>query len=136
MSTAKYQQEQKRESHDRRAPYWAAAMFVFGLAGVSTVWIDMGAFWKGYVLDITGPAWNYILFRGLFTSWADNAWTRFFTPTRTFVIFISVSFGIEAAQYLRLYPATFDPWDLAAYVSLLLPLYLIDLYQTRKDTTQ
>lgn len=117
--------------HDKFAPCWAAAIVVLGVTGLSTIWFDLGAFWKGYVLDMTGPAWNYILFRGLYTAWADNVWTRFFTPVRTFVIFILVCFGIEAMQYFKIYDSTFDPWDLAAYVSILTPLFIIDLIQNR-----
>jgi hypothetical protein len=113
--------------HDRHAPYWAAALAVLGGIGLSTTWIDRGHFWNGYVLDMTGPAWNYILFRGRFTTKTDNAWTRFFTPRRTAALFVVTCFAIEAAQYLGLYDATFDPWDLLAYVSLLVPLMLIDL---------
>ncbi len=112
--------------HNRQAPYWAAGLFIFCATGLATIWVDGGPFWKGYVLDMVGPAWNYILIRGLFTSWVDNAWTRFFTPTRTVIIFLLVSFAIEGAQYFELYDATFDPWDLVAYVSLLVPLYLLD----------
>lgn len=118
--------EARQTRHDRAAPFWAAALATLCTVGVSTVAIDLGPFWKGYVLDITGPAWNYILFRGRFTAWADNPWTRFFTPTRTFLLFVAVAFGIEGAQFLGLYEATWDPWDLVAYVSLLLPAYLID----------
>lgn len=66
------------ERHDKCAPYWAAALLILCLTGISTIWIDLGIFWKGYVLDMTGPAWNYILFRGLNTEYADNVWTRFF----------------------------------------------------------
>ena len=44
--------------HNRFAPYWAVVMLVFGVSGLSTTWIDLGDFWQGYVLDITGPAWN------------------------------------------------------------------------------
>jgi len=76
-------------------------------------------------LDIAGPAWNYILFRGLSTAIADNAWTRFFTPDRTLVIFPLVCFGIETLQYFDVYDSTFDPWDLLAYVSIFIPVYLI-----------
>ena len=102
-------------------------MVVLGATGLATNWIDLGAFWRGYVLDMTGPAWNYILFRGRFTARADNAWTRFFTPVRTLVAFVAVCAAIEGAQYLNLYDATFDPWDFVAYVSILLPLFLIDV---------
>jgi len=118
----------RNDLHNRRAPYWAAALFLLGITGVATIWIDLGPSWGAYVLDITGPAWNYILFRGLFTEFKSNRWTRFFTPTTTVLIFIVVCFGIEGAQYLDLYESTYDPWDLLAYLSLLLPLYSIDLF--------
>lgn len=119
----------KRQNHDKLAPYWAAGLVVLGGTGLATVWIDLGDFWKGYVLDMTGPAWNYILFRGLFTSYTDNAWIRFFTPKKTFFIFLLVCAGIEGAQYFNLYDSTYDPWDFLSYVSILIPLFLLDLYQ-------
>ena len=79
---------------------------------------------------MTGPAWNYILFRGRFTSWADNRWTRFFTPRRTLMVFVIACLGIEGAQYLELYNATFDPRDLVAYLSVLGPIFFVDLVTT------
>jgi len=112
--------------HNKQAPYWAAGLALLCGIGLATIWVDGPAFWKGYVLDMTGPAWNYILFRGRFTSQADNQWTRFFTPVRTVTIFIAVCFGIESAQYFHLYDATFDPWDFLAYISFLLPLFILD----------
>jgi hypothetical protein len=122
--------ENKNSLHNQRASFWAAALFLFNLTGVSTTWIDWGPFWNGYVLDITGPAWTYILFRGLFTEEHDNRWTRSFTPVRTFVLFITASFGIETMQYFKIYPSTFDPWDFVAYASLLTPLFLLDYRQS------
>jgi hypothetical protein len=115
--------------HDKLAPYWAIALVIFAGTGLATIWIDLGAFWNGYVLDMTGPAWNYILFRGLYTSKANNAWTRFFTPKRTLLIFLLVCVAIETSQYFKLYDATYDPWDFLAYVSILLPLFIIDSKQ-------
>jgi hypothetical protein len=119
-------------THDKFAPYWALALIVFAGTGVATVWTDLGAFWKGYWLDMVGPAWNYILFRGLFTKKAKNSWTRFFTPVRTFYIFLLVCIAIEMAQYFKLYDATYDPWDFLAYISLLVPVFIIDFYLNRK----
>ncbi|WP_462319447.1 hypothetical protein [Marinilabilia sp.] len=116
-----------RKRHDKLAPYWALVLLVLGMTGISTIYFDLGPFWSGYVLDMTGPAWNYILFRGLFTGWADNIWTRFFTPTRTLVFFLLVCFSIEALQFFQVYDSTYDPWDLLAYVSILIPLYLADV---------
>jgi len=127
------EQESVKSRHDKYAPYWAIALIVFGVIGLSTIWIDLGTFWKGYILDMTGPAWNYILFRGLFTAEANNAWTRFFTPVRTLVIFLLVCFGIESMQYLKIYDSTFDTWDLLAYCSILIPLFLIDLKLSRRN---
>ena len=113
--------------HNKNAPYWAIALLIFGTVGLSTIWIDLGNFWKGYVLDMTGPAWNYILFRGLYTAKANNIWTRFFTPNSTLIIFLLVCFMIETLQYFKIYDSTFDPWDLLAYVSILIPIFLLDI---------
>ena len=123
--------ENPNNKHDKYAPYWAITLLLLCGTGISTVWFDLGDFWKGYVLDMTGPAWNYILFRGLFTAKADNAWTRFFTPINTLIIFLFVCFTIESLQFFKVYDATFDPWDFPAYISILIPLFLIDLKQTK-----
>jgi len=118
--------------HDKYAPYWALALLLFWAVGISTIWIDLGDFWKGYILDMFGPAWNYILFRGLFTAKANNAWTRFFTPTRTFIIFLLVCIVIETLQYYNIYNSTYDKWDFLAYVSILVPLFIIDIKLDQK----
>jgi hypothetical protein len=117
----------KTGMHNRQAPYWAAALVVLIGIGLASIWIDGGRIWKGYVLDIAGPAWAYILFRGRFTARADNLWTRFFTPLRTFLIFVAVCYGIEIAQLFNLYESTFDLMDFFAYISLLFPLFILDL---------
>jgi len=129
------EQESIKSRHDKYAPYWAIALIVFGGIGLSTIWIDWGTFWKGYVLDMAGPAWNYILFRGLYTTKTNNAWTRFFTPKRTLIIFLLVCFVVETLQYLNIYDSTFDRWDLLAYCSILFPLFLIDLGLIRQNAT-
>lgn len=121
--------QSKQEIHDRFAPFWAISLVIFMTLGLSTNWLDLGAFWSGYVLDVTGPAWSYILVRGLFTKYKEGAWFRFFTPISTVLIFIAVCLGIETAQYFKLYDSTFDPFDLIAYISLLVPVFVMDLYQ-------
>jgi hypothetical protein len=121
------EQHSLKITHDKNAPYWAVALVIFCTVGLSTNWINLGDFWKGYVLDMTGPAWNYILFRGLFTAKVNNAWTRFFTPNKTLIIFLLVCFLIETLQYFKIYDSTFDPWDLLAYGSILIPIFLLDL---------
>ncbi|MBD3383958.1 hypothetical protein GF407_03435 [candidate division KSB1 bacterium] len=116
----------RKDKHNEYAPFWALALVLLCLTGLSTNWFDLGIFFKGYVLDMTGPAWSYILFRGLYTSYRKNRWTLFFTPRNTLIVLIIVSFGIEGAQFLKLYPSTFDPWDFVAYLSILVPLFLLD----------
>ena len=118
--------------HDKYAPYWAITLIILLGTGLSTIWFDLGAFCKGYVLDIVGPAWAYILFRGLYTTNVDNLWTRFFTPNRTLIIFLIGCFGIETLQYFKIYDSTFDFWDLLAYISILMPLFVIDRRIIRK----
>ena len=122
-----------RHAHDRAAPWWAATLVVLAVTGLSTNWLDLGSFWRGYVLDMTGPAWTYILVRGLYTGWADNAWTRFFTPGRTVLLLLAGAFAVEGMQFLQWYDSTFDPWDLVAYVSLLVPVYLVDRWWRRQS---
>ena len=123
------EEEKIKNKHNKLAPYWATALFLFIVLGLSTINFELGSFWNRYVLDMVGPAWNYILFRGLFIAKADNAWTRFFTPNKTLFIFILVCFSIEGAQYLNLYESHYDPWDFIAYISILIPLYILDRMQ-------
>ena len=122
-----------KEIHDKNAPLWAACMAVLCATGLATSWTDLGDFWRGYVLDITGPAWNYILIRGLFTKYRDNAWRRFFIPLRAFALMLIVAFGIETMQYFKLYDATYDPLDFLAYISLLVPVFILDQWQSSKS---
>lgn len=121
-----------KDIHNMFAPYWAAGIIIFCGAGLATTWVDFGAFWNGYVLDMTGPAWNYILVRGLFTKFRDNAWRRFFTPPLTFALMLIIAFGIETMQYFKLYDSTYDPFDFLAYVSLLIPVFILDTIQSSK----
>jgi hypothetical protein len=117
--------------HDKYAPYWAGTLIILMVTGLSTIWFKAGSFWNGYVLDMTGPAWTYILFRGLFTAKADNKWTRFFTPARTLIILLAVAYGIETLQYFKVYDSTFDPLDIVAYSSVLVPIFIIDQFLTK-----
>ena len=121
----------KVKQHNRRAPYWAILMILLVIIGVSTTWISLGGIWNGYVLDIAGPAWNYILFRNLSGTYRDNRWTRFFTPIRTLLIFVGVLYFIEFMQFLNVYESTYDPWDFVAYISLMAPIFIIDYYFTQ-----
>lgn len=118
--------------HNQAAPWWAVALILSCSIGLSTSWIQFAnypglqSFWSGYVLDSTGPAWTYILIRGLYREWADNSWSRFFTAERALVLCLGAVYAIEFLQYIEWYEATYDPKDLLAYASLIVPLYLVD----------
>jgi hypothetical protein len=112
--------------HNKYAPYWAILFIILLVTGLSTQWHKAGGFCNGYVLDMAGPAWTYILFRGLFTKYADNKWTRFFKPKMTFISILTVAYSIELLQYFEVYESTYDVADLLAYLSILLPVFIID----------
>lgn len=118
-------------NHNKYAPYWALAFVLFLVLGLATTWFSIKGFWNSYLLDMVGPAWTYILFRGLFTAKANNIWTRFFTANKTVFILVIVSFGIESMQYFEIYPSTFDKFDLLAYISILFPIFIIDKMQNK-----
>jgi hypothetical protein len=107
--------------------WWAAALVMLGSVGLATCFNPVPGFWSNYVLDIVGPAWNYILLRGLFTN-KPTPWSRFFTPEKALVLIAFVCVAIEAAQYFKLYEAHYDPYDFVAYLSLLVPIYLVDAW--------
>lgn len=105
---------------------------VLGTIGLATACIRGPSFWNGYVLDIVGPAWNYILIRGLFSKSQPAMLSRLVNPEAAFVLITTVCFIVEAAQYLELYDAFYDPHDFLAYVSLMLPCYIIDRWQSNR----
>ena len=131
MSVSSVKNAKMQRIHNRIAPFWAVTLIIFCTTGISTTWFDFGPFWKGYVLDTTGPAWTYLLVRGLYTEYRENKWSRFFTPIRTFVTLATIAFLIEFAQYLEIYKSTFDPFDLVAYLALLFPVFIVDLSLVR-----
>ncbi len=121
----------KADIHNRYAIYWGITFAVCLIAGLSTLLFDPFPFLHGYVLDICGPAWTYILVRGLSREYSEHRWYRIFTPVTTFTIIVVVLYSIEGAQYLKLYNGWYDPWDLAAYVALVLPMFVLDIVQKK-----
>jgi drug/metabolite transporter (DMT)-like permease len=114
--------------------WWAAALVLLGSVGLATGIISGPRFWNGYVLDIVGPAWNYVLVRGLFSKSQPAMLSKFLNPEAAIILIASACFLIEAAQYLELYDASYDPLDFVAYVSLLIPCYMVDRWLTNRHT--
>jgi len=109
---------------------WKIAIILLGIIGLSTGLSNQPGFWTSYVLDMVGPVWNYILIRGQYSA---KQTFLFFKLSPEFALFliIGICFLIETSQFFKLYKAHFDPWDYLAYISILIPCYLIDKYISR-----
>ena len=109
---------------------WKISLILLGIISLSTGLSKRPGFWTSYVLDMAGPAWNYILIRGQYS--AQQTFFSFrFSPEFALLLIMGICFLIETSQYFKLYTAHFDPWDYLAYVSILIPVYLIDKYISR-----
>jgi len=106
--------------------FWKISIILLCLIGLTSGLVKSSGFWTSYVLDITGPAWCYILIRGQYKS-ADSTFLSIrFSPELAAIIITGVCIIIETSQYFDLYDAYFDPYDYLAYVSGVLPLFIID----------
>ncbi len=105
---------------------WKITLIVLGTIGLLTGLIIKPGFWSSYVLDMVGPAWNYILLRVLYTSKTSAFLSLKFTPETAFLSIFGMCALIETSQYFKIYDAHFDPYDYLAYASLLVPIYLLD----------
>lgn len=111
--------------------FWKITLILSGSTVLATCLIRIPGFWSSYVLDMAGPAMGYILLRVQYTSKESTFFSFKFTPESAALLIFGICFAIEASQYLKLYEAQFDPFDYVAYVSLLLPCYLIDKWSVK-----
>ena len=114
------------KSNIRVILFWKFAVIVLGSFVLATCLIIVPGFWSSYVLDIAGPAMGYILLRVQYTSKQSTFLSFKFTPESAMLLILGICFAVETSQYFKLYNAHFDPFDYVAYVSLLLPCFLID----------
>lgn len=106
--------------------FWKISLILLGLISLSTGLVKTPGFWTSYVLDIVGPAWIYILLRVQYSSKNTCFLSIKFSPEIAAIIVIGICILIETSQYFNLYEAHFDPYDYLSYVSLIIPLYVID----------
>ncbi len=111
---------------------WAVTLVVLMAIGLATEIVEHPGFWSSYVLDIAGPAWVYILLRGLHRPTQSRALSRNLKPEAALAVVLGLCFLIELSQYLDLYDAHFDPYDLVAYLSGTFPCYAADKWFARQ----
>ncbi len=113
---------------------WAIALALFFAIGMPMEFLSIRGFWGSYVIDIVGPALVYIYIRGLHARDQPTEWGKFFFPEFAMVTVALICFLAELAQYFELYNKVYDPYDFAAYVSLLLPCYAVDRWRLSSTT--
>ena len=105
---------------------WKALVIILGLISLSSGLLKIPGFWSSYLLDITGPAWGYVLLRAQYkTGDAGFLYVRL-SPEGALLTIAIICFTIETAQYFELYKAYFDPYDYLAYISGITVVYLLD----------
>ncbi len=105
---------------------WKAVLIILGIISLSSGLLKTPGFWSGYLLDIAGPAWGYVLLRGQYKAGNSGFFSIRFSPEGALATIILICFTIETAQYFELYEAYFDPYDYLAYISGILIIYLFD----------
>jgi hypothetical protein len=88
-------------------------------------------FATNHMADVVGPAWLYIVFRGLAEPQKRNRLGRFIgaTPERAAIMLFVGSSATEITQIYwpsGLFAGRFDPLDIVAFAIGLFPLYLVD----------
>lgn len=127
--------------------YWQIAFWILWAAWVVGTALGMAKFNAGfftsYLVDLTFPAWFYILVRGLHRTTGQmprlilvGTWFGE-SPARAAIGIFTVGFISEIANgYWKAIPmtGTYDPLDIAAYAIGILCCYLPDKYGSYHDT--
>ena len=102
-----------------------------GAVLVATEVLERPGIWSSYARDLVGPAVIYLLFRGRHRASEARVFWGLRTPDLVFAFVLGFCFTVEVAQYVGLSSGTFDLYDLAAYVTGLVPWYLADRWRWR-----
>lgn len=116
--------------------FWKITLIVMGSLVLATCLIRVKGFWSSYVLDMAGPAMGYMLLRVQYTNRDSTFLSLKFTPECAALLIFGICFLVETSQYFNLYDAHFDAYDYLAYLSFLLPCFLIDKWLIKKSEEQ
>jgi len=105
---------------------WKAIVIILGVISLTSGLLKAPGFWSSYLLDISGPAWGYVLLRAQYKTGDSGFLSVRFSPEGAFLTIAIICLTIETAQYFELYKAYFDPYDYLAYISGIIIVYLLD----------
>jgi hypothetical protein len=113
----------------------------FLVAAILNMTDTPAGFATNHLADVVGPAWLYIVFRGLAEPEKRKWLGRLLgaSPERAATILFVGSSATEITQIYwpsGLFAGRFDPFDIAAFAIGILPLYLVDkkLHTSSRDT--
>ena len=113
--------------------YWVLLVLCIFVAGGLNMARIRAGFLTNYLADLTGPAFLYIVFRGLTTNREQNRLPIFIwlgaTAERSAIFLFLASTMSELSSYFwprGPLPGTFDPLDIVAYGVGLLICYIAD----------
>ena len=110
---------------------WRIALVILGLLSCAAAFTEASGVWNNYVFDMSFPAYLYILLRGIHNGKPLYPWSARFSPTLLFCFIVGISFLVESLQYFGYYKGYFDSVDYLAYLSILLPCYLLDKFSLK-----
>jgi hypothetical protein len=110
--------------------YWVL-FGAFLVAAVLNMTDTAAGFATNHLADLVGPAWLYVVFRGLAEPKKRTRLGRILgaTPERAAIILFVGSSITELTQIFwpsGLFSGRFDPLDIAAFAIGIVPLYLVD----------
>ena len=113
-----------------RLLYWVL-FGAFLVAAVLNMTDTAAGFATNHLADLVGPAWLYVVFRGLAEPKKRTRLGRILgaTPERAAIILFVGSSITELTQIFwpsGLFSGRFDPLDIAAFAIGIVPLYLVD----------
>lgn len=107
---------------------WRFAALVAVTTGGITRFVDFEGFIGDYWFDMAFPVFIYIYFRKSIRS-KEGPNASPIQPNLAIIFAIGPAFLLEVFQYFNWYKGTFDLIDFFAYLSLVIPAYLIDKYE-------
>ena len=114
--------------------FWKILLWLLLVLGSSAALVGVPGLWSSYLFDICFPAFLYIHLRGLARGVPAQPWLNSLSPPMTLGLIIGITYLLESLQFLGAYKGYFDPFDYLAYVSVLVPCYVLDTRLTKSNS--